>query len=320
MELVSITQIECDTALVDDKLIDVNGICVSDDMVIFAHEKAEPLIQIFDRMNNKYIGGIGEKGKGPEEYQSIMPSTLFTTDNGFGIYDINSYREYQIIKNPNQISFELIRECNLPGGMYPLNHPFMLKDSVFVSMNIKNSREWNRGWMTCDFKTKKIEYKGTYPRRIRRSYKESDYWQIFHSSVSVSPTLEKFFCLYMYFDLIEVFDHNFTLLASSYGNKDLPDFYSNKEFDTDDIKIKYMQSYSTKSFIYGLYYNRSGKWLMENIEQAKPQVHVFDLNGKLINKFELDQVVTSIAVDNNDSIIYAVSPFDENRYLTYHIK
>ncbi|MBN2650300.1 MAG: hypothetical protein JXR50_11230, partial [Prolixibacteraceae bacterium] len=64
MELVSITQIECDTVLVDDKLIDVNGICVSDDMVIFAHEKAEPLIQIFDRMNNKYIGGIGEKGKG----------------------------------------------------------------------------------------------------------------------------------------------------------------------------------------------------------------------------------------------------------------
>ncbi|TAJ08600.1 hypothetical protein DMA11_21285 [Marinilabiliaceae bacterium JC017] len=137
--------------------------------------------------------------------------------------------------------------------------------------------------------------------------------QFTQSDMRVKPDRSKLVLAYHFFDLIEIYSKDGTLIKAVKGPMDISPDYRLVEGDgethmlvTDDTKICFCNIFTTDKYIYASFSGNSYEsesldgWQCENL-------FVYDWEGEPVKRFKLNHLIHSFCVDEESGFIYSYS-------------
>jgi len=268
---------------------------------------SDMFFDVFDKSDNmNHVGRVLTKGKGPNEVLHVDGSTISFNDGSIKFSDAMSYLSMDI-KTGN------IKRSRIRGKYTPVNGLFKLNDTTFTCNNENISKENDFEFMNIFPHNDSLW--GDFPNLINIEPSQNDMkMNIYSKATSVKPDKSAFVSCYNYFPLIRIYK-NFSL----YKEKMLPvdkeqSFFEEGEYQNSKENIVYFsQIFSTDNFIYTLLYNKSIKELEDTEGDDIPYIIIWDWECNPIKKINLDYQITSFTVSANDSVLYGVSQFAEDK-------
>lgn len=249
------------------------------------------------------IRNLGRRGNGPDEIKyrgsnfSIEPQK-----KTFCVIDGNNYLVYRTdsIKDNKDLPFSRFT-LDVKEGQFMESTYFNgnviggLHDKRFGLYNVKSKRM-----------IEKYSYAKTLPKGALNN-------QAFFLNHPVKNLAAYFYYKSAIFGIITISDNDINVNEKIYwktDNEEILDGHERKITHKKDQFNGFISSTASDKYIYVLY---SGKSLnvksLDELTEAylSKYVYVFDWKGNPVKKYELDQEVRSIAIDQNDATLYAGS-------------
>src|SRR5690625_154017 len=270
--------------------------------------KKEYLFKVFNRNTGEVLRTFGRIGRGPDEF--FYPSFINRLPGEGG--DIGIY-------NPRLFTFT---ELSIDSILFDGNHltinsykDFDTRYSNLIKLNqnlfLGTGHFLNGRYALTNTSQNVVETWGEYPFQDTLKVSDKVLGMAFqtksirhpHKPIFVSVTYSS-----ANFEIIQLSDQKLSMVAQI--NSYPPYFEDNSSGNSVSINLDnknrwgYQDVAVTDNFIYALY---SGKKKEEDRFYFGDQIFVFDWNGNPISQLNLSKGVFSIAVDNNDKIIYALT-------------
>ena len=289
-----------------ESFADPRQLVIGDDYIYLADAKKEQFVHVIDKNDLSYQRSFGKKGKGPGElialYGDIQlhDDKVWLLDCKLGKYigypisekefdEGTSFVERRIDPSLFLLSVEWLNDSTIFG------HGFAEEEDMFSIVDETNTRVSSLGAIPT------FGHKGMHIQLQK---------QIADGTFSISPDRTKVAFGYLYSDMLGIFD-----IPSKSGKN----FKTHEDFDplfeVEDrgdfqvmgqggyTRLGYMDVVTTDERIYCLY---SGNTCDENAKYGSKWVHIYNWDGEFIHRFELKYMTRRIAVEKDDSFLYAV--------------
>lgn len=286
---------------------------------LFVHDffGEEGLIGTVDPSKDSKLFSFLNKGGGPNEIVSLSNLDLFMHkgQNLFGLFDVNTkkYRSY----NTDSI---LLNQTNL--------NPFLEKN-VEIPYSINELRKTARGYVATGFfpdgkfallndSLELIQYVGQYRPQENKSVSPLLHAQANIGTSGLSPDGKRLANVIFHGGVVELYTIDADTVIKQW------EFLKN-ELDYDvkngrQILNKGVEGFisvdMTDHFVFALY--SGNKFDVEEVATYGKYVYQFDLNGNLVEIYELDREVFDIYIDDNG--LKAIVHVPEPMIVSYKIK
>ena len=264
---------------------------------------AQPFFCITPNGSSQTLFRFGNKGQGPNDF--LRPSSIQYIDNlTIGAFDMMSrtYNEFIIPNEHEELKVDKKIEFQMP-----LTRVIKTASNKYIGLSIEEEM-----FLLADSTGMSVKTFFEYP------YKDADERQFasrshaYQGILSTNPSKNKFVYSSFQGDIIHFYrivNDNIKLIAKIeneyplYRKRD--DDYEGVAFHQ-NVKIGYIATYATDKFVYALY---SGIKINEikSVNFEGVMLHVFDWNGVLVKKYELDVPCSYLCVSDDDSKIWAVA-------------
>ena len=286
------------------------ALVVTNDYVVVVRTFTEPLFQIFSLLGLAYLGGVGRKGKGPDELEFPDARTAVKTNNGFKVFDVHKgYMYVDITGYKNKKEFT-IKNLKVPGELYILNDAIQLNDSIIIGLP--------EGWKTdklnvmYNIHTGKINYFGSYPTIFPERYKNL-YWGAFWRHSVAKPDGTKFAS---YFNGVKMFRiYNASGRVEVEKIMKVFKLFEGKSFSQDPKKVYYNVVRAGDKYIYALDLDEYREKLLESY----PAIEIWDWQGNPVARLTLDHHIQSFDISPDGNGIYAFDREITNEILYYDL-
>ncbi len=276
---------------------------VSDSMLVLVNKQSDILFQVVD-LKNKNLMDFGNRGQGPDDF--LLPTSLKGySDNHFSLWDINRKRYSSVV-------------FSLETSSVSFDHHFTSDDSFlhyeilpitgnhFVSSGIyENYRLLVLDEMGCIMKGV-----GNIPARDVREENISGNIrsEVYQGKMAVSPSGKKVVQALLRSDIISFYnvtsDGELQLASENIGS------YPEYSYETGAMEltapIHHIDVSATEKYVYVLYSGRNYKKYKDKSFLSN-RIDVYDWNGRLIKRLNLDVDIKLMCVSEDDKTIYAIA-------------
>lgn len=273
---------------------------------------------MFDIKNNNYIGNIGVKGQGPNEF--LQPfSLVYSSDGRLLSYDVGDYSLKSIDIDSlinGTISYNKILDSNSMSHLTV----FPVEESNYIGFGIYSENMFklidSNGNIIRSFMNYPIENSTMDHRNIAMAYQ---------GALAINNDKSKLVYASMYGTILCIYDISKNLIDEEFSLVlDYPHFSPRNERGstssplTKDAISAFRDIYVTDKYIYSLYSGKNISEFKQNAFEAQ-SIYIFDWTGKPIIRYLLDVRVNNIAVDPNNQKIYALSNLPESTLVEFEI-
>lgn len=274
-----------------EQILNPQDLACTQNYLIVKNDKETEVFTVYGLPDLTYKYTYGRSGKGPGEFQAayILPCS------GDSVF-ISDFIQYAVTKNDIGGNFNVTGSYDLPQGLPLFNDIHFLGGDRFCFQ----CRDANKvGIQVWNFDTGKKE----------QDISLAENGNSLNEDGMLASCGNRMAYAYCYQDklLIKDIESGKTMIVGS-EKKDV----ENEIFYYSNIK-------ATPRHIYALFQGYSEEEISADAEDKFSQVYVFDWDGNLLKKIELDRIVNLFAVDDAENNIYAMSPFDPERILKYQL-
>lgn len=292
------------------EIIKPNHITVTKSNIIVSDRATKRHLHIISKENSNYLGQVGERGQGPNEFLSFSGFKRNFIDHQFIVYSMNDKKVVfftipQELENTGTLDIQPDSIINLNEVDSEITYFEFLSDKSLVSKQLTKkekfvhidfrSGERVKSWDTWDG----MLDQGDIPLSISAS--------VFQGSLVSSPDRKHFGHATVFWDLIEVFNRETDKWLRLVGPDQLEHKFSidnspgyPMHYIEEGNKIGYVDFYLGSEYIFGLY---SG---MPDRVAHGTKVLIFDYDGNPVKSYKLDVPAIRFAVDENENTIYLI--------------
>lgn len=277
-----------------------------------------PYIQTYGS-DTKYIRSYGKQGQGPNEM--LDPWKVFpdpVSKNKFWIYDVILHRVTKFSLDSTVTN----KYITLEGAMS--YNPVLLENGLIISPGFGLTK----GRLAVyDTTGKMLKIIGEIPPGIKENVPVPVHQVAYQSILKVKPDGSFLVLAVRYADMLELYRTDGILVKRIHGPFNREPVYSVDilngspvmAIDTKNSIIGYIDIALTNKYIYALF---SGRTIDEYHEKAAygNYIHVFDWNGDILSIYKSDSDLLSIAVNSDESLLYAIQYYPKVSIVVYSLR
>ena len=248
------------------------------------------------------VNKLGRIGEGLDDF--LLPSSM--KGNSFSIYDMDKERFFTFFLNEEDYSWKLEHLFNSDSLTHLYIHPIL--NNRYVATGFYE----NCQLILLDEKGTIIKRIGELPYRdeVEKKVSGEVRSEVYQGTLAVSPSRQKVVFATLYGDMIYFYDvlSNGELALkfkqeNAYAEYDYEDFLYGMHYVFSPYY--FMDVCLTDDYVYALY---SGKQRDDELEACQSNlVRVYDWDGTLVKKLQLDIDVQQIAVTKDNRKVYAIA-------------
>ncbi|MDR3245411.1 MAG: TolB-like 6-bladed beta-propeller domain-containing protein [Prevotellaceae bacterium] len=286
--------IQLERKVIDVSLYRPNKIYLYNDNLIVYDDIRDSIFKVLDNKDLKHKYTFGRIGQGPGEF-IFVDNEAINSSAYFEILNRNELRYYNIT---DTVAVQALSPKSIVHKSGPINNFKKLSDSIYllnndhtsgkfekelISYNINNKTETEFGDLILfgDLKSKNIE---------------EQYFSL-SKSITANTTRDKFALFYYMYPFFKIFS------SGTLSNV----FHINDKTEHAEGCAYFASAYSTDKFIYVLWVLKSEEEIMENLDNYKPVLLVFDWDGNLVQNYKFDVPIITFAVNNSNDKLYGIS-------------
>ena len=288
-----------------------------DNYIILRNDISNTKLTAIQLNCTKKIYNFGKWGEGP--FELINPGPIITHSSSIDVFDgaKMSFLNFDIttIDDGSSLPIKTLFKTNVNGIISILP----LEDSLYIASGVFPDGQL----CVIDKDGNPVKYLGKYPSEIDNKGKVPFHilGMAYQSSMCKQPTNKRFALATRYGEIIQIYEwdtknshadelyvrNNFAPELTTKDIDGTPNFIPNNK-----TKWGYLSLDATDEYIFALYSGRLQN--PENVFYAGNQIHIYDWNGKLIYKVNVDYDLISIVI-----IDYKVFGLLENEDIGYDI-
>jgi len=246
------------------------------------------------------------KGIGPNE--SINCWTLQINADYIWAFDmqtqkITAYPKEDFLTTTNVVPYKTVTFNDATVGIVSLSNKTFVASCLTDTENLLSVYDYNG--------VKNNAIKSPYPPLKVEEADRINNKRLFENRILYNEKNNRIVVLYVYTDLIEIYDENLNLLSRIYGpDHFMPELGLRGTFVhtvRGKTKFAYNPGYLTSNEIWALYYGVSPEPEME----YPRRLFVFDYNGKPLRSYHLEYPISSFCIDEDTHTLYGLSESPE---------
>ncbi|MGW8122366.1 BF3164 family lipoprotein [Roseivirga echinicomitans] len=293
---------------------------IIDTLLLTKQTDSDTIFKVYSLPELNYLGFLGHKGNGPNEFTAPRYSGEYTIENGkifMWIHDARKFRfrKVDVYASLNKRTAVVEQEIYIHPRHGLTQFLFYMNDSIVIGNTGYESIEKAR-LRKFNFKQDTILSSSYVLPELKNIDKlpTSMAYSIFFDRLKFSKSRGLLVSAMQKFDRIDFFDMNLNHLKTiHFGDEAMA-------LDMKNSRVKPMYQYYkdlllTDDKIYGLYC----KILLEVDMPSKPSsIRVFDWEGRLLNTVQVADDLMSIAIDEHNGHMYDVD-FENEKIIRYDI-
>ena len=303
-EEVVIQSLKHEILMGDEYLIGrVNDMTLMNDSIpVVINVGSDKMFQVLDHSRKKLIE-VGNVGQGPDDFLlsfGLLPSA----ENAFSVSDINRRRFSTVYLNPEDDSWRVEHHFKYDSVMHIYIKPIV--NNRYVATGIYEDNHL----MVLDEKGTPLKGFGEWPYQDEQEKKVpgTTRARVYQGKLEVSPSKDKLVFAVMSGDMLYFYrilpNGELELISKQENAYAHYDHSSGAHYGT--APHHYIDACTTEDYVYTLYSGRSLKEHGMSCFQGN-LIRVYDWEGNLVKKLQLDIDVKQIAVTKDNRKIYAIA-------------
>ena len=275
---------------------------MNDSIPVVINVSSDKMFQVLDHSRKKLIE-VGNVGQGPDDY--LLSFGLFPrTENTFSVSDVNRRRFSTVRLNPENDSWQVEHHFKYDSVKHIYVKPIV--NNRYVATGIYEDNHL----MVLDEKGTPLKGFGEWPYQDEQEKKVpgTTRARVYQGKLEVSPSKDKLVFAVMSGDMLyfyRVLPNGELELISKQENAYAHYVHTNgAHYGT--APHHYIDACTTEDYVYTLYSGRSLKEHGLKCFQGN-LIHVYDWEGKLVKKLQLDIDIKQMAVSKDNRKIYAIA-------------
>ena len=276
--------------------------CIDSALVILDEKYGDYFVQVYNKENFNLIAENIPKGIGPNE--SISCWSLQINSDYVWAFDvqtrkIKAYSRDDLLTKTDVIPYKTVEFDELHLTIASLSNKTFVATSITDTENLLS---------LYDFNGKKSNSINTSYPQLDIEHGAIDKKRLFENRILYSEKNNKIIVLYVYTDIIDIYDENLNLLSRIQGpDHFMPELGLRGDFVhivKGKTKFAYNQGFLTSTEIWTLY---NGSSPDETGIKYPDKIFVFDFNGKPLRSYNLNYPIHSFCIDEKNKILYGLS-------------
>lgn len=275
---------------------------IAGEQLVVYKEKEEKLFALFNLPDCSYIGDMGSRGQGPDDFNLLDTRSFYLYENGFKVLEAGSNLLKTVVIQNNELKVNCTQPIFEQGisnnGFYPL------ADSVYLTLGRLDEEN---EYCLLDKKTGEITKTDNYPIWIdvERKANTPPPFVTYLKTCVVHPNGNKFASFYCRFKHLRIYDYNARLLHDT--DVKIEPYSTNFEENVRYQPGYYMgQPYATEDYIYTLCENSNPR---DTQIDSHCELQIWTWKGTPVACFEFDRKISLMAISKKYNKLYA---FDNN--------
>ena len=288
-----------------------------ENLLLFENGLSNDFFKIISRNDFSIIDSFGVEGEGPGEFSGTISFPISGTEKNYtSLYDWSKKRVNRISLDNNK-GYKINKSYNLPQELFLSQRATFLNDTTVIASGGIHS-----GLISfVNTESNSIKYFNPHGNLTNENMGKRDIYELFFSEFAVNNEKERIVAASNFIPEIFILDYDGKIL-NKFRYEDF-DFQNIVEQSPQERRVYYQSFGATENYFYSVFVDKSGtemgRILEKNTNPEKiTEVHVFDWNGNLQRKFELDKGYHPyITVDEENGRILSVDRFNNNAILSF---
>ncbi len=281
----------------------LNIYCLDSIFIMLDIQHGDYFVQIYNKNNFNLIAENIPKGIGPDE--NISCWGLQINSDYIWAFDIQTRKIKAFSKN------DFLTMTNIaPKKTIAFDEQHItiasLSNNTFIATNMNDTENLLSLYDENGIKNNSIKI--SYPQLEIDHEANISKKRLFENRILYSEKNKKIIVLYIYTDIIDIYDENLNLLSRIQGpDHFMPELGLRGNFVhtiKHKTKFTYNQGYLTSTEIWVLYNGSSSD---ETGIKIPNRIFVFDFNGKPLRSYNLEYPINSFCIDEENKVLYGLS-------------
>lgn len=320
---------------IDHPLLHTDALFVQDSLLVSLNtQNGQALFDLYSRATFAYRGSCGVIGRGPDEFDFVNVNASRQGFDGLTLAEADSYSRVDFVAAEGEehagavkdteaaeraIRLRKSRTTLFPVACPTVNSLLVLSDTtaVLYCANDEQVEFYLHNRLNGSLRPFSHYLRTLLPDGITPEACSS----VFLNDLVPAPARQRFAAVYSQLPMVRIFDSRGECLATS-----LLDSHREQRFTVKEGRVVtsasvqyYLAAAANDRYICALYLGERPERMREiPMEEARMEIHVWNWEGEPVAAYRPDRLITQLALDDED-ILYAVSPLDENRIYTCRI-
>ncbi|AKP50412.1 BF3164 family lipoprotein [Cyclobacterium amurskyense] len=296
----------------DSTVLIPSKILVYPDKAVILDNGKESLFKVFSLPDFSLLYSFGKLGEGPDEFSYVNVNSLQEKGDDMVVVSGTKLRKIRM-EEEGAVMGESVKLFKSNSG--PVNRLLMLNDSTYICDIFDAIPGGPEYQMVNLLSAKEVATFGKYPEQsTNQGSGEGNLYQDFGKSTVINPKDGRLAAFYFSQNQIKFYNPKGELLKEI-GVEALEKPVSGEELD-----LFWVEPYATENHIYVMFVGKPKSEIMEEFETFRPHMEIWDWEGNLLERYTMDQFLTSYAVSEKRQKIYGFSYFKEGVLFEYNLK
>lgn len=285
---------------------------VAGEHLVVYKQKEQKIFALFRLPDCSYVGDMGNRGQGPDDFNLLDSRSFCLGENGFEVLEAGSNLLKTVVIQEDGLkvssSLPVFEQGISNNGFYPL------ADSVYLTLGrLEDENEY----CLFDKKTGTVTKMENYPHWVAIEKRENTPppFVTYLKNCVVHPDGKRFASFYCRFKRLRIYDQHVRLLHDV--DVQVAPYATHFEGDVRYQPGYYIgQPYATEEYIYTLCENSDFR---DGQRNYRCELQVWSWNGRPVACFEFDRKISLMAVSRKYNKLYALDSDVENEMYIYDL-
>ncbi len=322
-ELEAIDSIKVEEISTEHSLLKPEHLIRIGERLICYDEKSDSnIFHMYSMPECEYISSFGTTGKGPNEIYRINRRIFGNYDEE--LFVIDGMRLKYINLADNKQGFQISRNVNISGRLFPLEAFTPINDSISFGCSNVNEKEY----FTHNSESNTDNDIGEFANILNINNLGIEGYKTLNSQrVALKPDHTKIVSLYAMLPYIKIFDSNLQLeneaVLSNYESQNFELLENGGLRRLPSTEVYYLDIAVNDHYIYGLYIGKDRAYLRKSDNATGgviPKLHIWNWDCELVAVVNLQTSICNIAVDKQGRYVMGVNPYVSNKIFRYDLR
>ena len=287
---------------------------ITGDRLLIYKDKEDTLFQFFALPECEYVGSAGTRGQGPDEFGLPDTRSFCMNDTDFSLLEVGTNLIKTVTYNDTVLKVTRVEPIFQPGisniGYYPL------ADSICLTLG---SLAENYEYCLLDRKNNRSTFLGDFPDwvDVDAQFNGVPASFIYIKTCVLSPDRSRFAAFYGYFKRFRIYDSLVNLIRDVEVQTEPYQTRFRGPEEIADQPVYYIgQPQAIGDYIYALCSNATGSRLQST---CRPELHVFDWEGRPVACYQFDRRVSLFAISERHGLIVALDNRNPDELYLYEL-
>jgi hypothetical protein len=296
---------EAQSLKLERKIVNVNlyrpwGIFIHQHKMIVYDKMKDSLFKVFDAQDLTYRYTFGSIGAGPDEF-TFVSGTAMNSSDYFEVLDQHELCYYAV---NDSAAIQVSSPKTVVHKSGPVNNLTKISDSIYLFENNTYSEKLEKEFILYNINDRTDREFGNVIL-FNEDMKNQPYEvqsQLLSKSITANTKSSKFAVFYNLYPYFKIFSSE-TLTGI---------YHVDEAIQHEENCVYFAGLCSTDKYIYTFWIAMSEEKIVENMENFKPNILVFDWGGNIVKNYKCNVPIVRFAVNDSNDKLYAVSANEDD--------